>query len=265
MENGAERAQQLDRHARPEAQHLLGGGVGEQHLALGVDDEHCLSHAVEGAAQHGGRQPEFFVRGDQMRGAIGDRGLQRLVGCLAGAERVLEFPARAARGQDQNCGQNQNQYDAGEIDRQQETASGFGPGTLGIKQPALFGHRLRQVSGDRRHRLAVFLADERCDSGAVARIPQPDHLTVDGKLAFRECLGLFDQLLFGGIVLHRIDQCGERQNDRVAGFAILACEFLIAADRKGACGAFGLPQQRAHVGELAENSERTIDGGGVRA
>ena len=34
--------------------------------------------------------------GDQMLGALGDRGLQRLVGGLGGAERILQFPARAA-------------------------------------------------------------------------------------------------------------------------------------------------------------------------
>ena len=89
-------AQSLDRHARPVAQHFLGGRIGEQDLSLGVDDEHRLRHAVKGALQHRGRMPEFLMGGDQMLGALGDRGLQRLVGGLGGAERILQFAARAA-------------------------------------------------------------------------------------------------------------------------------------------------------------------------
>ena len=96
MKDRTERAQQFDRHARPEAQHLLGGRVGEQNFSLGVDDEHRLRHAVKGAAQDGGRKPEFVVGCNQMLGAFGDRGLQRLVGGLCGAQRILQFPARAA-------------------------------------------------------------------------------------------------------------------------------------------------------------------------
>jgi hypothetical protein len=51
---------------------------------------------VKGAAQHGGRKPEFVMGCDQMLGALGDRGLQRLVGRLGGAQQILKFQARAA-------------------------------------------------------------------------------------------------------------------------------------------------------------------------
>ena len=95
MKNRAERPQQLDRHARPEAQHLLCGRIGEQNLSLGVDDEHRLRHAVKGAPhKRAGRKPEFVMGCDQMLGALRDRGLQCLVGGLGGAQRILQFPAR---------------------------------------------------------------------------------------------------------------------------------------------------------------------------
>jgi hypothetical protein len=228
MKDRAERAQQLDRPSRPVAQHLLRGRVGEQNLALGVDDEHRFRHTVKGAPQDCGREPEFLVRGDQMLGALGDRGFQRLVGGLGGAQRILQLPARTAGRQRQNGGEDQNQCDACEIDRQQECPGGFGFGAPLEEQSALFRHRPFQVSRDRGRGRAVLLTNERRDGGAISRTPELDQLTIDCDLALHQRLGLFDQLLFGRIVLDRLDQCRQRRQDRVAGLAVFPGEFLIA-------------------------------------
>ena len=231
----------------PVAQHLLGGRIGEQDVSLGIDDEHRLRHAVKGAPQHGGRKPEFVMGGDQMLGALGDRGLQRLVGGLGGGERILQFPARAAGGYRQHGGEDQDQRDAGEIDRQQDASVGFGFGAPGEEQPALFRHRLFEVSGDRSRRRAVFLADERRDAGVVSRGPEPDQFAIEGDLALHQRLGLFDQPLFAGIGLDGLDQAVERRQDRVAGLAVFRGEFLIAGECEGARRAFRPAQQRPHV------------------
>ena len=62
----------------PIAQHPLGGRIGQHDLAVGVDDQHRFRHAAEGAFHHRGGMPQFLMGGDQMFGALGDRGLQRL-------------------------------------------------------------------------------------------------------------------------------------------------------------------------------------------
>ena len=168
------------------------------------------------------------MRGNQMLGALGDRGLQRLVGGFGCNQRILQFPARAAGRHRQNGGENQNQRDAGEIDRQQERSVGSGFGASGGKQPALFGHGLFQISVDRGGCGTILLADERRDRRAVSRGPKPDQLAIDCNLALHQRLGLFDQLLFGGIVLDGLDQCCERRQDRVAGLAVFTGELPIA-------------------------------------
>ena len=110
------------------------------------------------------------MRGDQMLGALGDRGLQRLVGGLGGAQRILQFAARAAGWiRVRTVGEDQDQRDAGEVDRQQEPSVGFGFGASGREQPALFRDRLFEVAGDRGRRRAILLADQRRDAGAVSR------------------------------------------------------------------------------------------------
>ena len=233
MKNRAERAQQLDRHSRPVAQHLLGGRVGEQDLSLGVDDEHRLRHAVKAALQHGGRKPEFVMGGDQMLGALGDRGLQRLVGGLGGAERIPQFPARAAGRHRQNGGEDQNQRDAGEIDRQQEHPVGFGSARRAkssLRSSATAFARFPAIA-------AVAARSSWLTSAARPRcLPrsEPDQLAIDRNLALHQRLGLFDQLLFDGIVLDGFDQCRERRQDRVAGLAVFPGELLIAGERRPA-------------------------------
>ena len=180
MKNRAERAQQFDRHSRPVAQHLLGGRIGEQNLSPGVDDEHRLRHAVKGAAQHGGRKPEFVMGGDQMLGALGDRGFQRLVGGLGGAQRILQFPARAAGRHRQSRwrGSGSSATPARSIASRNVPLVSDSARLRG-QQPALFRNRLFEVSGDRGGRRTVLLADKRRDRGVVSRGPEPDQLAID--------------------------------------------------------------------------------------
>ena len=118
-------AELTDRHPGLVAQHVPGSRIRQQHVALGVDHEHGLGHAVEGVLQHRGRVPKLLMGCDQMLGPLGDGGLQRLVGGHGGGQRVLQFAARAAGRQRKHGRENQDQRDAGEIDRQQDAAVGF--------------------------------------------------------------------------------------------------------------------------------------------
>ena len=94
--------------------------------------------------------------GNQMLGALGDRSLQRLVGRFGGGQGLLQFVARAAAGCHERGGEDQDQRDAGEVDRQQDTSAGLGFGASGRELPARFRHRLFEVAGNRRGRRAIF-------------------------------------------------------------------------------------------------------------
>ena len=218
MKSRAERAQQLDRHSRPVAQHLLGGRVGEQNLPW-VDDEHRLRHAVKGAPQHGGRKlsSSWAATRCSVRSATAASSASLVAwvalseSCSSRRERRVDSVRTVAR-----------------IRISATPARSIASRNVPLvsirapreKQPALFRHRLCEVSGDRGRRRAVILADECCDGRAVSRGPEPDQLAIDRNLALHQRLGLFDQLLFGGIVLDGFDQCRERRQDRVAGLAI---------------------------------------------
>ena len=67
-------------HAGPVQQHPLGGRIGQKDVALGVDDQHRFRHAVERALEHVDRKAQLVMRGDQMLGALGHRGLELLLG-----------------------------------------------------------------------------------------------------------------------------------------------------------------------------------------
>ncbi len=199
--------------------------------------------------------------GDQMLGALGDRRLQRLVGGPGGAERILQFPARAAGRHRQDGGEDQNQHDAGEIDRQQEHPVGFGFGAPREEQPALFRHRLFEVSGDRSRRRAVLPADECCGGGVVSRVAEPDQLAIDGNLALHQRLGALRSAAF------QWDwPCTASISAASAGRIVsLASRYslansLIAGQCEGPRRALRPAQQRAHVGDFREYSERAVDG-----
>ena len=101
---------------------------------------------------------------------------------------------------------------------------------------------------------------QRCDGGVIARGPEPDQLAIDCNLALHQRLGLFDQLLFAGIVLDGLDQCRERRQDRLAGLAVFLGELLIAGQCEAARRAFGPAQLRPHIGDFRKDSERAVDG-----
>ena len=179
----------------PVAQHFFRGRIGEQDLALGVDDEHGLGDAVEGVLQHRGRMPELFMGGDQMLGALGDRGLQRLVGGLGGAQRVLQFAARSAGRPDQHGREDQDQHDAGKIDRQQEAPCGAGIGVAGREARSHFGDGFLEIDADLFHRRAAFgPRHQRGNPPAVS--PAVCSLIIslaDGDAANGKRLGLLEQ------------------------------------------------------------------------
>ena len=90
------RAQPLDRHARPVAQHFFRGRIGQHDGSPGVDDKHRFRHAVEHALHDRRRAAQFLMGCDQVLRAVGDRRLERQVGGAGGAERILQFAPRAA-------------------------------------------------------------------------------------------------------------------------------------------------------------------------
>ncbi|MGY4352377.1 hypothetical protein ACVWXM_008870 [Bradyrhizobium sp. GM7.3] len=80
VKHDGHRAQIAQVHAGPVQQHALGGGIGQKDIALGIDDQHRLRHAVKGALEHVDREAQLVMRGDQMLGALGHRGLELLLG-----------------------------------------------------------------------------------------------------------------------------------------------------------------------------------------
>ena len=263
----AQRAQLLDRHARPVAQHLLGGRIGEQDVSLGVDDQHRLRHAVEGALQHGGRKPELVMGGDQMLGALGDRGLQRLVGGLGGAAasscssrlRAAGSPASARWRGAGSARRRRGRSPAGHVPVR------FGFGASRGEQLRSSADRLFEVAGDRRPSpRGPRLADERRDRGVVSGDSQPDQFAVDRNLALppapwspRSAASRSGLSLTASI---RPASAG-----RIASLAsrYSLANSLIAGDREAARRALRPAQQRAHVRDLLQHPERMVDGGGI--
>jgi hypothetical protein len=207
--------------------------------------------------------PDLGMGGDQMFGALGDRGLQRLVGGLGGAQRVLQFAARTPGGQRQYGREDQDQQDACEVNRQQDTSIGVGFGASGDEQPALFGDRLFEIADDRGHRRAVFPPDEISNAGLISGIPEPDHFAVEINLPHKMRFGFLDQALLVGVGLDGLDQAVEGGQDCAAGITILPGEFLIAGQREAARRAFHPAQLWPHIRQFREHDKGLIDGGVV--
>ena len=208
-----------DRHPVFVAQHVPRSRIRQQHAALGVDHEHSFRHGVEGVLQYRGRVPKFFMGCDQMLGPLGNRRLQHLVGGPGGAQRVLQFAARASGRQRQHSRENQDQRDAGQIDRQQDAAVGFRHRVSCRKQPSLFGYGLFEVGADRLRRVANFgPGHQGCCRRAVACGPEPDQFTARCNLSGDQRLGLLDKPCFARIILDGLDQSIECGQDCRAGF-----------------------------------------------
>ena len=261
MKDRAERAQQLDRHSRPVAQHLLGGRVGEQNLSLGVDDEHRLRHAVKGAAQHGGRKPEFVMGGDQMLGALGDRRFQRLVGGLGGARANPAVPG-ASGGSTPSA-----RWRGSESARRRQDRSPAGTSRWFRIRRACAKSSLRSsaTAFSRFPAIAAVAARSSWPTSAAAAALSPAFRSlINSPLTaiWRSTSALVSSIscFSVGIGLDGFDQRGERRQDRVAGLAVFPGEFLIAGQCEGPRRAFRPAQQRAHVGDFREYSERAVDG-----
>ena len=65
---------------------------------------------------------ELFVRRLQVLGALGDRGFERQVGGLGGAERGRQLMVGAMRFTQQHRHQQQDQDETGEVDRKENHA-----------------------------------------------------------------------------------------------------------------------------------------------
>ena len=163
-----------------------------------------------------------------MLGALGNGCLQRLVGRFGRGEGLLQFVSRAAAGCHERGGEDQDQRNAGEVDREQDASAGVRFGASGRKQPARFRHRLFEVAGDGCGRRAIFPADQRHDAGVVTGVAQPDQFAVEGDPALHQHSGVFDQPLLAGTGADGLDQAVQGRQDRVAGMVIFGREFLIA-------------------------------------
>ena len=266
VKHRAQRPQQLDRHARPVAQHPFRGRVGEHHLALGIDHEHRLGHAVKHALHDLGGMPQVLVRFHQMLGPLGDRRFQRLVGGLAGGERFLQLPARAPGRQRQRDGKQHDQHHARQIDRQQDAPVDLGIGAVEPQQPSFLGNDLFQVGADRLRHGAIFgLGHQRGNSGAVAGVLKPDQLARERNLAGHQRLGLLQRPGFARVGPDGREQVIEGRQERRAGVAVLPGEFAVAGDRKAAGGAFRAAHQRPQIRDLLQHLERAVDGSRIRS
>ena len=191
--DGARAPQLLDRHARPVAQHLLCGRVGEQDVSLGVDDEHRLRHAVKGALQHRGRMPDFRHgrRPDARCARRPPPPAPRWWLWWRSASPATR--ARAAGRHREHGGEDQDQRDAGEVDRQQDTSVGLGFGAAG--RQAACALPPRPFRGCRRSRRSPrdLPGRQRGNAGVVARHSAAGSVRLAGNLALHHRLGLFDQ------------------------------------------------------------------------
>ena len=107
---------------------------------------------------------------------------------------------------------------------------GFGFGALREQQPALFGHGLFEVGGDRCRRRAVLAWPT---SAAMAAVSPAVRSLISSPLIaiWRSTSALVSSIscVSVGIVLDGFDQFLERRQDRVAGLAVFPGEF---ADRR---------------------------------
>ncbi len=151
-----QRAQIAQVHAGAVQQHALGGRIGQQHVAIAVDHQHRLRHAAERALEHGDRQAQLVMRGDQMLGALGDGGLERFLGGLRLVQRALELSGGALALAQQHGDQQQDHQRADEVDAEQHDAGAARVRRARGEQPFLPRGQAIEIGHERLHEAAAF-------------------------------------------------------------------------------------------------------------
>ena len=122
MEYVGQRAQIAKAHAGAMQQHPLGRRIGQQHGALLVDHQHGLRHAAERALQHVDRQAQLVMGGDEVLGAFGHGGFERLLCGLRLVQRALKLHGGALALAHHHHDQQQDHHCADHVDAEEDDA-----------------------------------------------------------------------------------------------------------------------------------------------